>query len=92
MANFQQVFAASSEKFDQAFAMKDSKFVMDEKLVHAAQALLEPLLLRRTKNSLQLDLPSKTEHHLLVPLSPVQLLHYRALLRRDAGVLSKLVR
>eukprot|EP00168_Porphyra_purpurea_P003461 TRINITY_DN14081_c0_g1_i1.p1 TRINITY_DN14081_c0_g1~~TRINITY_DN14081_c0_g1_i1.p1 ORF type:complete len:223 (-),score=97.06 TRINITY_DN14081_c0_g1_i1:4-672(-) len=57
-------------------------------LVDAAHALLSQLMLRRTKASVQLDLPPKTERLVFVPLSPLQHEAYKAVLAADAGHLA----
>jgi SWI/SNF-related matrix-associated actin-dependent regulator of chromatin subfamily A member 5 len=62
----------------------------DMNAIKAAQALLEPLMLRRTKKSIGINIPPKTEVRVLAPLSPVQRMWYKKVLEKDAGLLSLL--
>eukprot|EP00040_Diaphanoeca_grandis_P033107 m.201962 g.201962 ORF g.201962 m.201962 type:complete len:1174 (+) comp32808_c0_seq1:142-3663(+) len=62
----------------------------DKEAMVFARNLLEPLMLRRTKKSIGLKIPPKTEVKVLAPLSPVQLEWYEKVLAHDAGLLSNL--
>ena len=62
----------------------------DPQAMRTARELLEPLMLRRTKKSIGLDIPPKTEVKVLVPLSPTQYEWYQKVLDKDAGLLSLL--
>jgi len=86
--------SAAQNTFSSAFeVVKDkagrvssgARATMRPALVDAAHALLSQLMLRRTKASVQLDLPPKTERLMFVPLSPLQHEAYKAVLAADAG-------
>ena len=99
---FPEIFISSSV-FDKGFSLQgaDGSAVIDMSLVKAAHALLQPLMLRRLKANVQLELPPKTEtkaHYSLssalylheqvfVGLSQLQRHFYRRLLEANSGVL-----
>ena len=85
---FQEVLeAAGAEKME---VDADAAFG-DDSTVSAARALLQPLMLRRTKAAvLAKDLPPKTETVVRVPLSDAQRQWYKTLLEGEKGLFGKL--
>ena len=85
---FQEVLeAAGAEKME---VDADAAFG-DDSAVAAARALLQPLMLRRTKAAvLAKDLPPKTETVVRVPLSDAQRQWYKTLLEGEKGLFGKL--
>eukprot|EP00463_Aulacantha_scolymantha_P006178 TRINITY_DN7743_c0_g1_i1.p1 TRINITY_DN7743_c0_g1~~TRINITY_DN7743_c0_g1_i1.p1 ORF type:complete len:128 (+),score=5.81 TRINITY_DN7743_c0_g1_i1:27-386(+) len=53
-------------------------------MIQKARGLLEILMLRRTKEEVTPDLPSKTEIPVYLPLNKIQNKWYRRLLRKDS--------
>lgn len=72
----------SFESFNQRFAVKIEKF-QDKQARNKLKKLIQPFLLRRTKNQVLEELPEKTEILLHVELSREEMAFYEAL-RRDA--------
>lgn len=50
---------------------------------------ISPYILQRQKKDVQKDLPLKIEHHLKVPLTPLQLEHYKSIFTKDYEALNK---
>lgn len=72
----------SFESFNQRFAIPIEKF-QDKQVRSKLKKLIQPFLLRRTKNQVLEELPSRTEILLHVELSREEMAFYEAL-RRDA--------
>lgn len=72
----------SLESFNERFAIPIERYG-DKTARHRLRALIQPFLLRRTKNQVLQELPSRTEILLHVDLSQEELAFYEAL-RRDA--------
>ncbi len=72
----------SLESFNQRFAIPIEKF-QDKQARNRLKKLIQPFLLRRTKNQVLEELPSRTETTLHVDLSREEMALYEAL-RRDA--------
>eukprot|EP00698_Gefionella_okellyi_P011980 TRINITY_DN3200_c0_g1_i1.p1 TRINITY_DN3200_c0_g1~~TRINITY_DN3200_c0_g1_i1.p1 ORF type:complete len:1376 (-),score=314.16 TRINITY_DN3200_c0_g1_i1:537-4664(-) len=87
---FPEMFTNSSV-FDKGFAMQGEAGapVADAKLMAAAHSLLQPLMLRRLKSSVQLNLPPKTETKIYVGLAPMQKHFYKRLLESNSGVVTE---
>ena len=87
---------SSSSRFDAGFRIEalyantsDTRNVMDAGLMECAHSLLRPLMLRRMKRDvLSLELPPKTEHKIMVPLSNMQRFLYAGILKNDLSVLA----
>ncbi|KAK4101689.1 hypothetical protein N658DRAFT_51637 [Parathielavia hyrcaniae] len=73
----------TDEKQDEA-----KRFKTQEKLRELHKAI-EPFILRRTKETVEQDLPPKTEKIIRVELSDVQLEYYKNILTRNYAALSK---
>eukprot|EP00170_Pyropia_yezoensis_P008190 contig_34103_g8217 len=98
---YQEVFSSSAaertftaawelvaEKGRRGGAITGARARMNTELVDAAHQLLGVLMLRRTKASVSLGLPPKTERLVFVPLSPLQHWAYRAVLEADTNVMT----
>lgn len=72
----------SLESFNQRFAIPIERYG-DKQARHRLRTLIQPFLLRRTKNQVLQELPSRTEILLHVDLSKEEIAFYEAL-RRDA--------
>jgi superfamily II DNA or RNA helicase len=72
----------SLESFNQRFAIPIERF-QDKQVRNRLKKLIQPFLLRRTKNQVLEELPSRTEITLHVDLSREEMAFYEAL-RRDA--------
>jgi SNF2 family DNA or RNA helicase len=72
----------SFESFNQRFAIPIEKF-QDKQVRNKLKKLIQPFLLRRTKNQVLEELPSRTEILLYVELSREEIAFYEAL-RREA--------
>lgn len=72
----------SLEHFNQRFAVPIERY-QDKQARHHLRKLIQPFLLRRTKNQVLEELPSRTEILLHVDLSPEETAFYESL-RRDA--------
>jgi superfamily II DNA or RNA helicase len=72
----------SLESFNQRFAIPIEKF-QDKQARNSLKKLIQPFILRRTKNQVLEELPSRTEITLHVDLSQEEMALYEAL-RRDA--------
>lgn len=72
----------SLENFNQRFAFPIERF-QEKSARHKLKKLIQPFLLRRTKNQVLQELPSRTEITLYVDLSPEEIALYETL-RRDA--------
>ncbi|PZD72705.1 RNA polymerase-associated protein RapA [Acaryochloris thomasi RCC1774] len=72
----------SLDRFNQRFATPIEKY-QDHQARHRLKKLIQPFLLRRTKNQVLEELPSRTEITLQVELSQEEMALYEAL-RRDA--------
>ena len=81
---YPEVFA-SSDAFDEAFEL--NKNVVDNAKLAAASSLLQPFMLRRTKEEVEKGMPPKLETTISCPLSEMQLFWYKRLLLRESGLL-----
>jgi SNF2 family DNA or RNA helicase len=72
----------SLERFNQTFAVPIERY-QDQEARHRLKKLIQPFLLRRTKNQVLTELPSRTEVLLQVELSQEEMALYEAL-RQDA--------
>lgn len=68
----------SSSKFDACFDLV--KKTVDREKLAKVHLLLEPFMIRRVKNEVELDLPKKKETKLFVPLSAMQTKWYKNVL------------
>jgi len=72
----------SLENFNQRFAIPIERH-QDKSVRHKLKKLIQPFMLRRTKNQVLQELPSRTEIVLYVDLSPEEIAFYEAL-RQEA--------
>jgi len=77
----------SLRSFQERFAIPIEKY-KDEHARHALKRLIKPFILRRKKDEVLKDLPSKTEITLSVALSPDELAFYEALRQKAVSTLA----
>ncbi|NJR68516.1 MAG: DEAD/DEAH box helicase [Synechococcales cyanobacterium CRU_2_2] len=77
----------SQEQFNQRFAVPIERN-QDKAVRHQLRTLIQPFILRRTKNQVLEELPSRTEITLTVELSPEERALYEALRREAIAKLS----
>eukprot|EP00854_Cymbomonas_tetramitiformis_P005413 gene5413-6564_t len=73
----------SSKVIDEAFDLSAFNPRVDEHLLSLLAQAMEPVMLRRTKKSVGLQLPEKTTRTVYVPLMPMQTFWYKALLTQE---------
>lgn len=72
----------------QAFgASADTK--RNEEFIKKIQKILGPLILQRTKEDAQLNLPAKKELHIFCPMTELQMTGYKGILIKDFGMISE---
>lgn len=79
----------SLERFNQRFAIPIERY-QDPQARNKLKKLIQPFLLRRTKNQVLEQLPSRTEIVLHVDLSPAEMAFYEALRRQAVSKLTAL--
>lgn len=78
----------SLESFNQRFTIPIERY-QDHQARNRLKKLIQPFLLRRTKNQVLAELPSRTEIMLQVDLSPEEMAFYEALRREAIAKLSE---
>ncbi|KAF9259046.1 hypothetical protein L218DRAFT_908811 [Marasmius fiardii PR-910] len=74
---------ASEQLFRDSFDISKGSYSLP--FVNAAQKFLSKVMIRRTKANIQLDIPSRVEHTILIPLTEAQRFwYYRLLTRMDS--------
>ena len=73
----------SSEVFDESFDLK--KKVINKEILSKVHLLLEPIMLRRIKKEVELNIPSKTETKIYLPLTKIQIELYQQILTQASG-------
>jgi SWI/SNF-related matrix-associated actin-dependent regulator of chromatin subfamily A member 5 len=80
----------SSDHFDQAFKLNGSVVMVKNDQLNDASRLLQPLMLRRTKDEVEKCMLPKLETTIQCPLSDMQLFWYKRLLLRESSLLKAL--
>jgi SWI/SNF-related matrix-associated actin-dependent regulator of chromatin subfamily A member 5 len=77
----------SAVLFDESYNIDQTKHHQNSSLLSKAYLLLKPIMLRRVKSQVDLNLPPKTEVKVLVGLTPMQIHWYKALLNKEEDLL-----
>eukprot|EP01080_Neovahlkampfia_damariscottae_P001698 gene1698-467_t len=73
----------SSEVFDESFDLR--KKVINKEILSKVHKLLEPIMLRRIKKEVELDIPNKKETKIYLPLTKIQIELYQQILTQASG-------